>query len=327
MAAILFPASCSKDDEKNNFPPDVKFEISYRLLEGREINCIDTDNKGNVWIASGKVLYFKNGGTQKTFNLDFEVLDISISSDESLWIGTNGGGLGHFNGKGFTWFTVDNAGLPRNYIRNVETTSNGNVWFSSCAHRLGGLGLYDGVRFEFFTPENSPLNQNIIQDIEIGRDDAVYIATAGTVGRTNIYNISDTKWDCLGNEEGTFYWVNSFSVTPSGAIYLVEDFSLSSSSFNSNKVFELQDRDWKIIETEFAARLNPFTSIETDKRGYLWLTGFDSDSPVLNVFNGKTWQTSPKGFLPQDYITVVEADSDNNIWIGTYSNGIFILNQ
>jgi len=324
-AALLFPVSCS--DDESNLQPDASFDISYRLLEGKYISCIDTDNKGNIWIASEKELYFKNGGNQKTFDLGFGILDIAISPDESLWIGSDGGGLGHYNGRDFTWYNKGNAGLPRDYVRNVEVTSDGNVWFSSCAHQIGGLGFYDGVRFEFFTPENSPLNQNIIQDIEIDSDDAVYIATAGTVWKTNIYRISDKKWECLGDEEGTFYWINSFSVAPSGEIYLVEDFSLSSSSYNSNKVFELEDREWKVIETNFLTRISPFSSIETDIRGYCWLVGYDEDSPVLNVYNGKSWQISPKGVLPDDYITVIEADSENNIWIGTYSNGVFILNQ
>jgi len=325
LVALLFPFSCT--DDGNKFLPDVSFDISYRLLEGKNISCIDTDNKGNVWIASGKILFFKNGGVQKTYNLDFKVLDISISFDESVWIGTDGGGLGHFNGRDFTWYTKENAGLPRDYVKNVETTSDGNVWFSSCAHRIGGLGFYNGEQFEFFTPENSPLNQNIIQDIEIDTDDAVYLATSGTVWKTNIYRISDKKWDCLGNEEGTFYWVNSFSVTPAGNIYLVEDFSLSSSSYNSSKVYELIDREWHLVESDFLTRINPFTSIETDMRGYCWLSGFNAESPVLNVYNGKSWQISPEGFLPEDFITVIEADSENNIWIGTYANGVFILHQ
>jgi ligand-binding sensor domain-containing protein len=325
IVALLFPLSCSDDEEA--LPTDVSFDISYRLLEGKYISCIETDNKGNIWIASEKVLYFKNGGNQKTFNLDFKVLDIAISPDESIWIGTDGGGLCHFNGREFTWFNKENAGLPRDYVRNVEVTSEGNVWFSSCAHQIGGLGFYNGVGFEFFTPENSPLNQNIIQDVEIGSDDIVYIATAGTVGKTNIYRISGKNWECLGDEEGTFYWINSFSVTPSGNIFLVEDFSLSSSSFNTNKVFELEEREWKVIETNFLTRFFPFSSIETDQRGYFWLAGYDEDSPVLNVYTGKSWQISPKGFIPADYITEIEADSENNIWIGTYANGVFILNQ
>jgi hypothetical protein len=325
IVAILLPVSCSDNEEA--LPTDVSFDVSYRLLEGKFISCIDTDNKGNIWIASEKVLYFKNGGNQKTFDLEFEILDIAVSSDESLWIGTDGGGLAHFNGRDFTWYNKENAGLPRDYVKNVEVTSDGNVWFSSCAHQIGGLGFYDGIRFEFFTPENSPLNQNIIQDIEIGSDDAVYIATSGTVWKTNIYRISGKNWECLGDEEGTFYWINSFSVSPSGNIFLVEDFSLSSSSYNSNKVFELENREWKVIETNFLTRIFPFSSIETDQKGYCWLAGYYEDSPVLYVYNGKSWQMSPKGFLPSDYITEIKADSENNILIGTYASGVFILNQ
>jgi hypothetical protein len=211
-------------------------------------------------------------------------------------------------------------------VRHVAIAPDGNIWFTSCAFRIGGLGVYNGEKFEFLTPENSPLNQNIIEDIKIDQKGAVYIATTGTIGRTNIYRISDKSWDCLGDEEGTFYWVFSFTLGSSGSIYLIEDFSLSS-SFRTNNLFRYADNEWNKIETNDIAISGFFAPVKADKRNYCWLAGYGKDSPFMNVYNGKSWVRSPDGAFPDDYITVIEADNENNIWIGTNKNGVFILNQ
>ena len=318
--------SCEKDD----FSSRVRFDITGRLLEGKHIDCIDIDTEGNVWIASDKELCYTSTSTSnidhKNYNLDFPILDIAIAPDETVWIGTNGGGLGHLTSEGFTWYTKANAGLPRDYIRNVEAGLDGRIWFSSCAFRLGGLGVYDGEKFEFLTPENSPLNQNMIEDIEIDQDGKVYIATTGTVGRTNIYRFSDKSWDCLGDEKGMFYWIFSFTVSPSGIIYLIEDFSLSS-TFQSNNLFRFADNKWEEIDTDGIPGISFFTPVKADKRNYCWVAGNMDNSAILHVNTGEVWESSPEGIFPDDFITTIETDNDNNIWVGTYNNGVFILNQ
>lgn len=323
---MILAISCQKDDLINDFPSKVSFEVSGRLLEGKHIDCIDIDPGGNACIGSGKDLYYINNNIHKSYSVEFQILDLAIAPDQTVWIGTSGGGLGHMTDKGFTWYTSANAGLPRDYVRHVEVAPDGNVWFTSCAFRIGGLGIYDGESFEFLTPENSPLNQNIIEDIEIDQEGAVYIATTGTVGRTNIYMISDKSWKCLGDEKGTFYWIFSFTLGPSGTIYLIEDFSLSS-AFMTNKLFQFADDKWQKIETNDIPIGSFFAPVKADKRNYCWLADYGEHSPVLHVYNGKSWISSPEGIFPDDYITSIETDSDNNIWVGTYKNGVFILNQ
>ena len=323
ILALLLIVSC----EKENYPKGVSFDITGRLLEGERIICLDIDAKGNIYVATDHGLHYTNKIDHETYTLGFPILDLAIAPDETVWIGTNGGGLAHISGAGLTWYNSTNAGLPRDYIRHVEVAPDGKVWFTSCAFRLGGLGIYKDGKFEFFTPENSPMNQNIIEDIEIDQDGEVYIATTGTVGKTNIYRIKDKSWECLGDEKGTFYWLFSFTVSPSGILYLVEDFSLSS-SFNSNKLFEFRDNKWQKIETYEIPRISFFTPLKADKRNYCWLAENRGEhSPLLHVYNGKSWIESPEDMFPDDYITTIETDSENNIWVGTYNSGVFIINQ
>jgi len=324
-AALLI--SCEKDDYLNSYPSEIRFDISYHLLEGKRISCIDFDKKGNAYIGSGTELYYQYHGEIKSYNTGFPVLDLAVAPDQTVWIGTNGGGLCHFEDNKFTWYNMANSGLPRDVVMNVEAGPDGTIWFASCAHKLGGLGIYDGKRFTFLTPENSPLNQNIIDDIEIGPDGNVYIATSGTVGRTNIYHISGNSWKCLGKDEGTFYWAKSFTIGPSGSIYIVEDFSLSS-TWQTDKLYKFDNDRWKNIDIGDQPLLSFFTAIKADKRNYCWLTSSEGNESTLLVFDGSKWFRSPEGLFPDDLlITTLETDSENNIWAGTWSDGIFIINQ
>lgn len=318
-----------KEDTLKNYSPAVCFDITSRMLEGKHIDCIEPDYKGNTWVSSGKELYYyKNGIEEKTYTLDFPILDISIAGDETLWIGTNGGGLGHLSAEGITWYTVANASLPRDYINNVEVGLDGRVWFSSAAHDLGGLVVYDGKKFTLFTPDNSILNQHVIDDIGIDHNGSLYVVTMGTVTKANIYRISGNSWECLGNNTGTFYWIFTFTVGPAGIIYLLEDFSLSSSSGNSNTLYEFTDNVWKKLYPDFMpTRISLFTAIKADRRNYCWLCSIDGNLYVLHVYDGNSWQVPPAGLFLNDMITTIEVDSDNKIWIGTAHNGVFILKQ
>lgn len=325
LCAFLI-VSCEDDDYLNKYPAEISFDVTYRLLEGKPIRCIDFDEQGNAYIGSGKDLHYSNGSIQKTYTLDYDILDLAVAPDQTVWIGTKDGGLCHFTHRDFEWYNSENAGLPRDYVMNVEASPDGKVWFASCAHKLGGLGIYDGRKFTFLTPENSPLNQNLIVDIEIDNEGYVYIATGGKVGRTNIYRIKDNQWRCLGEEEGTFYWVMSFTIGPSGSIYLVEDFALAS-FLAENRLFRYYNDEWENITLEEGRQICFIGTVEADKRDYCWVTTIGQNGPVLCVYDGHSWKISPDGIIGGEFATVIESDHDNNIWIGTYNDGIYILEQ
>jgi len=323
---VLLTVSCQKEDYINEFPAKVRFDITDHLLEGRRISCIETGNGGEVYIGSGKDLYIFDGSVQKTYTLDFSIMDVAIAADQSLWIGSDNGGLGHLENGNITWYNSTNAGLPRDFVRHVKVAPDGKVWFTSCAFRIGGLGVYNGKKFEFLTPDNSPLNQNIIEDLHIDGEGRVYIATTGTVGRTNIYRITNNSWECLGNESGTFYWIFSFALGEDEKIYVVEDFSLSSAMIG-NRFHVYDNEKWNIIEPAEGQQFHGFGAIAADKRNFCWLPGNTGNSAILNVFTGKTWISSPAGHFPDDIFTCISADKNNNILVGTYQNGVFVLNQ
>ncbi len=323
------PVLIRKEDTLKTYSPIVSFEVTGHLLEDKRIDCIEPDYKGNTWLASGQELFhYKNGTLENSYTLGFSILDISIAGDESLWIATGGGGLGHLTKDGITWYTKDNSGLPRDYITNVEVGLDGKVWFSSCAHDYGGLVVYNGKKFHVFSPDNSILNQHVISDICLDHNGTIYAMTLSKVNKTNIYRISGDTWECLGNANGTFYWVTAVTVGPSSTIYLLEDFMLSSSTADTNKFYTYKNNEWRRLRPDFMnSRLSFFTALKADRREYCWAADIEGNSYILHVFNGNSWELAPVGLFNGDKITTIETDFDNNIWIGTAKNGVFILKQ
>jgi len=312
-----------KEDTLKDYSPEISFHITSRLLEGKHIDCIEPNYKGNTWIASGKELYFNNGNEEMTYTLDYRILDISIAGDETLWIGTFGGGLGHLTENGITWYNKANSDLPRDSIWNVEVGLDGRVWFSSGAHDRGGLVVYDGKKFDLFTPDNSILDRHVIYDIGIDHNGSIYVVTS-----SKVYRISNDSWECLSSDDVTFYWISVFTVGPAGIIYLCEDFSSSSSNLDSNTIFEYRNSSWNKLEADFMSfRITPVTAIKADRRNYCWAASITGSSYLLHVYNGDSWEDPPEGLFFGDGITTIETDNDNNIWIGTDQNGIFILKQ
>ncbi len=326
--------SCKKENIQTNtdfspekdFSPQINFEISEQIFEDKEISCIDFDLEGNAWIGSGSELINYNNTKTKTFPVGSEIRDISVGNNGKVWIGTRDKGLACFENNKFTYYTVENAGLPRDLIIDVEAAPDGSVWFSSSAHRLGGLMHFDGQNFDLYTPENSILNQNLILGLKIDNKGNVFCHSEGTVTQAKVFRIgNNNKWNKLGGEI-VFYWIGSMDVNSQSEPVVVTDHSLSScAGCYTDEVIIYRKGKWEVIDTEF--EIWAFNRMFIDKRDYIWVPG-----SIVNgysgyfVYDGKEWKHAEVNELEDAFVKMAKADPNNNIWICT-NNGIFIINQ
>ncbi|MGM0620028.1 MAG: hypothetical protein ACQETJ_03200 [Bacteroidota bacterium] len=324
---LLF--SCNKDDDEvmlNEFPEEINFDVSEWVLKGENTTCVDFDNDGNVWIASGTNLIFYDGLNTQSYSAGTVIQDVSVAPDGRVWLGTKEKGLASFYKGEFTFYTSENAGLPRDYVNEVEVAPNGKVWFSSAAHNLGGLMCYDSGTFNLYTPENSILNQHVIQNLKVDRDSRVYFASMGTVGSAAVFRIDhQNNWKQLGGES-SFYWISALDLTSKNEPVLATDHSLSSCmGCYENEVFIYHKEEWKKIENNFEVEF--FNRMYIDKRDYIWVQGNkQGDYSSYFVYDGQNWHRSAEGQIPEVFIKNVKVDDRNNIWFCT-NEGIFILRQ
>ncbi len=326
ICITLFLFSCKKDGlTYNKFSP-VNFDVSERILDGQKVNCVDFDPDGNAWIGVGSSLIYYNGHTTKSYDAGSEIRDISVGPDGKVWLATRDRGLALFSDGKFSYYTKQNSGLPRDLILAVEAAPDGTVWFSSSAHMLGGLMHFDGKKFDLFTPENSPLNQNLIVDLKVDKIGNIFFTSEGTVTQAKVFVIdSDRKWSVLGGDV-IFYWIAALDVNSKSEPVVATDHSLSSClGCYTDAVSIYRKGKWYKIEADFD--LHFMNRMFVDKRDFIWVQGsVKGDYDSYFVFDGKEWNRSKKGQIPDAFIYSVKVDPHNNIWFCT-NQGIYILKQ
>ena len=94
-----------------------------------------------------------------------------------LWFGTNGDGVGRYNGKVVEFFCMK-EGFPGFAVRAIVQDKHNTIWFGT-DH---GLIKYDGAQFTTYTTENG-LTHDDIWSVIIDRDGLLWIGTFGGVSR------------------------------------------------------------------------------------------------------------------------------------------------
>jgi ligand-binding sensor domain-containing protein len=319
---FLFLFSCEKEEVSfNDYSSEINFDVSDWILKDKDISCVEFDRDGNAWIASGNEMIIYNNGKIKIYDANAKILDLAIAPNRDVWLGTTEG-LARFKDKKFEFYNEENSTIPRNYIHDVEVTSDGRVWFCSTAGDLGGLICFNGKSFKLFNPENSIINQHVIQNARADNNNNLYFNTYGQVGKAKMYkyNGQNNKLEKLGGDE-SLYWISALDVDSKGEVYFSVDYSLSSSLPHNNFIGSIYKNEWN----SFGVGFDLSYQFCVDKRDYLWGCCVIGDFRLL-VFDGKEWHTSESGQIPEYYIRDINADFNNNMWVCT-EKGIYILNQ
>lgn len=144
---------------------------SGHMISSDVIRDILIDENNNLWVATGRGLNFLPAFEKGDQNLSFKtfnhvggdttslihdyVLTLFESSSGDIWIGTMGGGLCKYMGRGvfITYDTKD--GLPNNVIKGIQEDDHGNLWISSNkglskfnpeTKAISNYDLYDGLQ-------------------------------------------------------------------------------------------------------------------------------------------------------------------------------------
>jgi ligand-binding sensor domain-containing protein len=90
-----------------------------------------------------------------TYNPNY-VFSLIVAEDQTVWAGTWGGGVSHYDGKNWTNYTTTD-GLAGNIVYTVAQDANGDLWFGT----NGGLTHYDGANWETMTRQHGLVSDNI----------------------------------------------------------------------------------------------------------------------------------------------------------------------
>ncbi len=280
----------------------------------RSLHC---DRNGEIWAGTdeGLVHFLKDSQTFETFRE--EKLDESVvlcfleDKNETLWVGTNAG-LAAFNRKEKKF---EKRGFRRDAINGMAMDNAGHIWAG------GTRGLFKRT---FQTKNYIDVVQNRYLTIN-----NVFIDSRGLL------------W--LMTNDGLQYlkpWYNSprlrvirtrntdpSSLSSNDILTMFEDqagiFWIGTNGYGINKF----DRNRIKFDTYTVSRTglsdNTVRSVLEDKHGILWIGTIQG----LNKYKENAEQASVIGTLVGKGIYALYEDNENQVWVGTVENGVYIFDN
>lgn len=113
-------------------------------------------------------------GGLPSYNPDY-VFAMHIDADDTVWIGTWGGGVGRYDGENWTTLT-SRDGLAGDIVYSIARTPDGAYWFGTNR----GLSRFDGTNWQTFTRRDG-LPQNDVYSLAVDPDGSIWAGTRGGV--------------------------------------------------------------------------------------------------------------------------------------------------
>jgi len=111
----------------------------------------------------------------KTYNPNY-VFTLIVAKDQTIWAGTWGGGVSHFDGEHWTNYTKQ-QGLAGNIVYSLAQDRNGDFWFGTDE----GLSHFDGNSWETMTKANGLIDNGIYAIASIADTDQIWVGSRNGV--------------------------------------------------------------------------------------------------------------------------------------------------
>ena len=253
------------------------------------------------------------------------IRSIFEDSKRNYWFGSLHEGVCLYNGKTFTYFTVEN-GLSNNQVRSIQEDDNGLIWFGT----QNGVSSFDGNKM-------TNHSQNIIMDLQ---DDWM--------------KTEKDLWFNAGTKEGIYRYdgqkLNYLAFPNPKVINPYNVYSVTSLSKGKNNmlwigtyagVFGYNGSDFTIINDEtLGLDINKeplhIRSILEDSKGRLWIgnngigvllkqgdtiINFSERNNLIHPASSRRGDKSRPGTL--EHVFTIAEDSQGNIWFGDRDTGIW----
>jgi ligand-binding sensor domain-containing protein len=302
--------------------------------------AVGLDNR--IWIiARDGLIYYENNSFQKlnTSTIDFPyslITSLAIDLDNNLWLASSFGIMAKYDGSNIEIFNDINRDLSGVRVSKIKTDNSGAIW--ACSNN--GLYKFNNSGWDFINTKTSIITSK--QSIRIFSDfsDNIWI-----VDGQNLHLFSKDKIKHYDKNNSKFKGAFSIATDNLGKIWIGHSRGLTSFDGTDWKEYDtlqtiLLNRDKEIfnkykdtlwvknnyknylIDSSYYFTPDYYvTNLTSDNFGNLWfrasseLVKYDGkDWTLYDVFNSRIKSTS---------ISDLACDSDKNLWIGTYTNGVF----
>ena len=238
------------------------------------------------------------------------VFAIKAVAENDVWIGTENG-VGHFNGKSWNIFTVED-GLPHNAVTSIALNpEDKSIWFGT----FGGIARLADGKFQTFSTTNSGLVNDVVYGLTITLP-FVWVATTNGISR---FNPQTNEWKTLNDtntpmNENWGYGATSDSDGRGDTWFAIWGSGLMRVT-GKGETTVFQDPD-EIFDVDVVRNDGPLHEIQTSVAKHQNVI-FAASYFGLTRYDGKNWNTwtvkDPDSGLPSDFLNVVKFSPDGRV--------------
>jgi len=248
-----------------------------------------------------------------------------------LWFGTQDG-LNKYDGYKITVYRNDpssNKSVSNNFITDIAEDKNGNIWLATWG---GGINKFDRLKEQFYSYKNNnkpgDISSNLVNRVFEDNEGKLWIGTQEgglnqfnpltqqfiqyTTDKKNPFSIGDNDVIDIIDEDDNHLWV----ATHGGGLFSFD---------KSKKIFTRLAQDHLSNKLSDEAILKLFK----DSRNTLWIgteKGVDKYDPVTKRLTNVSKDILIKQGMPGGSITSIAEGALGNIWLGSETGGIVVLN-
>ncbi len=271
------------------------------------------------------------------------IYDIHQAVNNHVWIGTDQG-LFEFDGVLFKKYSSTNF---QTEYSEIKEDIEGRIW---CQNFTGQIFYVKNRELILFKDINS-FSVDGLFNFNINKFPKIYISTdkgcfVSDFKRDKLFKPEDASFliNAVPNKQFTFF--NSKTIYANGSNIIAHSNKTKESLFDYSKLYRFNYRLFKQDEERLfvvSNTNNNFTIIEFSEKGISENT--IQDIPLMNLssfyydkVNQQYWIGTIEGlfvfnaafkkihhFFKQESISSITKDLENNFWVGTLNNGIFII--
>lgn len=286
------------------------FNTNNGLLSSTVYNIFE-DSKGFIWLATSNGANRYDGKTFENFTTedglsDNEVLKIREDSKGRIWFLTFNGKLSYYL-DGIIYNTENSELLRKAICRssfvNFFEDSNHNLWFSTNSGEVLSISE-NHIRYY-----NRDEDQVELTSIQFYEDD---YNNLWAINKSRIYRIRDFKFKYAKPEHLPISYKTFFYDKPNRIIYFICKDGLT--SIKNGKERFIRHIPNSLINKGISSIL-----IENNK---IWLTLLGNGVQVYDRDNEEI-----EYYLEDKYASNVIKDRNQNVWISTIDNGLYLLTR
>ena len=269
------------------------------------VRKVEPVGPGDLWLGmdSGVVSRFRDGRFE-VFKRDGVLPGAPImamhwqASSDTLWVGTDGGGLVRIRGDHADRLTTK-QGLSADLVRAIAADSHGVIWVGTDG---GGLNRISDGRIQHLMTGDG-LSNDLVRSLLEDREGSLWIGTNG--GGLN--RLSDSKFVAYTLEDGlSGSNVRAVMQDKSGAMWIGTD---------GGGVTLIRDGLFTSLRAKDGLAGDYVRAIFQDSRGDVWL---GTNGNGVSRIRGRAIRTfGPEEALPRAAVTAIAETRDGVLWIGT----------